>query len=219
MTATNTSSTPSAPNGQRFVVGVWRYEKNLINGKNIYDRDILVPADEGAVPELIAYTDRVLDAFGIEWGPTHTELKLTSTGPALVEIGARLNGNMNPGFHDACLGHNQADLIALAYLDPARFVAEYGGRTYQMSQPAVVYNVPSTSSGIITGIDDAVVQEIENLDTVYLLSVKLAPGKELKQTVDLLTSPMRIFLTGSTAEAIDADYTRLQQLKDQVYRL
>lgn len=205
--------------GQRFVVGVWRYQKNLVNGKNIYDRDILVPADKDPVPDLIAYTDHILDAFGIDWGPTHTELKMTSDGPALVEIGARLNGNMNPGFHDVCLGHNQTDLIALAHLDPHRFVDEYGDRVYQMRQPAVVYNAPSTRSGVVTGIDEAAVKEIEQLDTVHLLSVKLAPGKELKQTVDLLTSPLRIFLTGTSEEAVDADYQQVQTLKDKVYRI
>lgn len=203
--------------GRRFVVGVWKYQKNLVNGKNIYDRDILVPANEDPVPDLIAYTDRILETFGIDWGPTHTELKMTSNGPALVEIGARLNGNMNPGFHDVCLGHNQADLIALAHLDPDRFVNEYGDRVYQMRQPAIVYNAPSILSGTVTAIDDAVVKEIEQLDTVHLLSVKLAPGKELKQTIDLLTSPLRVFITGSSEEAVDADYHRVQALKDKVY--
>lgn len=205
--------------GRRFVVGVWRYQKNLVNGKNIYDRDVLMPADEDPVPELIAYTDRVLDTFGIDWGPTHTELKMTSNGPALVEIGARSNGNMNPGFHDVCLGHNQADLIALAHLDPGRFVDEYGDSVYHMRQPAVVYNAPSTRSGVITAIDEATVKEIEQLETVHLLSVKLAPGKELKQTIDLLTSPLRVFLTGPREEAIDADYHRVRALKDKVYRI
>ena len=31
-----------------------------------------------------------IKALGIDHGPSHTEIKLTSTGPKIVEIGARL---------------------------------------------------------------------------------------------------------------------------------
>jgi cysteine synthase/biotin carboxylase len=37
-----------------------------------------------------------LDAVGFRWGATHTELRLTSDGPAIVEINARLAGGMIP---------------------------------------------------------------------------------------------------------------------------
>ncbi|WP_035534305.1 ATP-grasp domain-containing protein [Haloglycomyces albus] len=205
--------------GERFVVGVWRYDKNLVNGKNLYDRDVLIPADEEPVAELIAYTDKVLDALNIRHGPTHTEVKMTSSGPALVEIGARLNGNMNPDFHNVCLGHNQADLMALAYLDPQRFAREYGGRNYQVRRPAIVYNAPSEASGEVEEVDAAAVKRIEELPSVFLMSVKVKPGGRVKRTVDLLTSPLRIFMTGESMADIDRDYHRIQEWKDEVYRL
>ena len=203
--------------GRRYIAGIWRYEKKLVNGKNIYDRDVLVDSTSEEAQALIGYMDAVLDTFNIEWGPTHTEIKLTSSGPALVEIGARLNGNMNPGFHDQCLGHNQADLIALAYLAPDQFVEQYGGQEYKQLQPAVVYNAPSEKSGTIKEVATDVVQSMEELPSVYLVSVKLGPGKELKRTIDLLTSPLRIFLTAQNQDTVEQDYATLRGLKDSVY--
>ncbi|WP_145880524.1 ATP-grasp domain-containing protein [Streptomyces sp. BK340] len=203
--------------GHRFVCGVWKYEKTLVNGKNIYDKDVLLPADEFPVPELIAYVDQVLEAMNIRFGPTHTEVKMTSNGPALVEIGARLNGDMNPDFHQVCLGHNQADLIALSYMRPQEFLDRYGDRVYTRRQPAVVYNAPSSQEGEVKAIDEAVVREIAALPTVFLPSVKVPVGGRVRRTVDLLTSPLRIFMTGVTQEAVLDDYKRLQELKDKVY--
>ncbi|MFE1885579.1 ATP-grasp domain-containing protein [Streptomyces diastatochromogenes] len=203
--------------GHRFVCGVWKYEKTLVNGKNIYDKDVLLPADEFPVPELIAYVDQVLEAMNIRFGPTHTEVKMTSNGPALVEIGARLNGDMNPDFHQICLGHNQADLIALSYMRPQEFLERYGDRVYTRRQPAVVYNAPSAQEGEVKAIDEAVVREIAALPTVFLPSVKVPVGGRVRRTVDLLTSPLRIFMTGVTQEAVLDDYKRLQELKDKVY--
>ncbi|MET8684574.1 ATP-grasp domain-containing protein [Streptomyces sp. NPDC004732] len=208
-----------AHDGHRFVCGVWKYEKTLVDGKNIYDKDVLLPADEPPVPELVAYVDEVLKAMNIRFGPTHTEVKMTSKGPALVEIGARLNGNMHPDFHQICLGHNQTDLIALAYLRPDAFLERYGDRVYTRRQPAVVHNAPSRQEGVVRAIDAHVVGEIAALPTVFLPSVKLKPGGRIRPTVDLLTSPLRIFMTGVTQEAILDDYRRIQELKDKVYLL
>ncbi|UFQ17169.1 MULTISPECIES: ATP-grasp domain-containing protein [Streptomyces] len=205
--------------GHRFVCGVWKYEKTLTNGKNVYDKDVLMPADASPVPELIAYVDEVLKAMNIRFGPTHTEVKMTSDGPALVEIGARLNGNMHPDFHQICLGHNQADLIALSYLRPEEFLRRYGDGVYTRRQPAVVYNAPSVQEGEVRAIDEDVVREIAALPTVFLPSVKVKPGGRVRRTVDLLTSPLRIFMTGVTDEAVLTDYRKIQELKDKVYLL
>lgn len=205
--------------GERFVCGVWQYDKSLLpNGKKIYDKDILLAADAAPVPELIAYIDQVLDALNIRWGAAHAEVILTADGPALVEIGARLNGNMNPGFHDVCLGQNQADLIALAYVRPDEFKARYGGRVYQRRQPAVVYNTPTTLDGTVDAIDEAVVAKISELDSVHLLSVKIKPGGRIRATVDLLTSPLRVFMTAPAQDQIMTDYEAIRELKDKVYR-
>lgn len=206
--------------GHRYVVGIWEYEKTLLpSGKNIYDKDILVDPDSDPAPALVSYIDQVLAAIGIRWGACHAEVIVTPDGPTLVEIGARLNGNMDPGFHDVCLGDNQAALTARAYLDPAGFAAELGGRVYSKLQPAVVYNAPTTLDGTVTEVDQTAVDEIRNLKSVHLASVKLKPGGRIRPTIDLLTSPLRVFLTAASQEQLMADYAEVRRWKDSVYRV
>lgn len=201
--------------GRRFVCGVWRYHKRLVDdGRPVYDRDVLLPPDAAPVPELIAYVDTVLASLGIRNGSAHAEVIVTPDGPALVEIGARMNGNMNPGFHDACLGHNQAALTALAYLDPARFHAEYADRVYTRRQPAMVCNTTTEEAGVVTAVDAAAVARIAALPSVHAVAVKLGPGDRIRPTRDLLTSPLRIFMTGRD---LMADYAAIQSLKHDVF--
>ncbi|MFI9778699.1 ATP-grasp domain-containing protein [Streptomyces sp. NPDC051956] len=204
--------------GRAYVCGVWQYEKTVVgSGKRIYDRDVLLAPDAAPVPELIAYVRTVLDALGIRNGPAHAEVILTPEGPALVEIGARLNGNMNPAFHDLCLGTNQADLTALAYARPQEFLERHADGVYTKRQDAVVHNTRTIADGVVEAVDQNVVDKIASLPTVHLVSVKLAPGKRIRPTVDLLTSPLRIFMTGGDSAALRADHRAIQDLKDEVY--
>ncbi|WP_309056404.1 ATP-grasp domain-containing protein [Streptomyces sp.] len=206
--------------GERYVCGVWEYEKRILpSGANIYDLDVLLDPAEEPVPELIAYVGTVLDALGIRHGPAHAEVIMTPEGPALVEIGARLNGNMNPGFHDICVGTNQADLTALAYARPWDFRTRYAGHVYSRRQAAAVHNTRTDRDGLVTGVDQAAVDRIAALPSVHLVSVKLTPGKRIRPTADLLTSPLRIFMTAPEQAAIRADHRTIQSLKDEVYQV
>ncbi|MEU0086122.1 ATP-grasp domain-containing protein [Streptomyces sp. NPDC006274] len=206
--------------GERYACGVWQYEKTLLpSGKNIYNRDILVDPDSELVTALVSYVDEVLAALGVRWGPAHAEVIMTDEGPALVEIGTRLNGNINAPFHDVCLGHNQADLAAQAYAQPESFRARYGGRVYRKLQHAVVYNTPTELDGIVAAVDETAVAEIRGLESVFFAGVKVRPGSPIRPTVDLLTSSLRVFLTAADEERLAADYERVRTLKDAVYRL
>ncbi|MFD8739491.1 ATP-grasp domain-containing protein [Streptomyces sp. NPDC059618] len=206
--------------GEHYTCGVWQYEKTLLpSGKNIYNRDILLAPDAGLVPALVAYVHQVLAALDVRWGPAHAEVIMTDEGPALVEIGTRLNGNIHAGFHDVCLGHNQAHLTAQAYLRPRRFRQEYGGRVYTRRQPGVVYNTPTEQSGVVDTINTRAVDEIRALDSVFLAGPKLAPGSRIRPTTDLLSSTMRVYLTTHDQRQLDADYDTVRSLKDSVYQL
>ena len=44
----------------------------------------------------------MLDALGIRFGPAHTEVMLTATGPVLVESGARMHGSVPDEIVDRC---------------------------------------------------------------------------------------------------------------------
>ena len=204
--------------GQAYVCGIWRYVKREISGgKNIYDRDVLIAPDSAEANVLVDYIVQALKALGINNGPAHSEVILTEAGPALVEVGARLNGNMEPRFHDISLGGNQAQLTYLAYCDGEAFKANYAGKRYQKLKEACVINTDTTLQGEVTGFNDSAIQLIEALPSVHKLSVKYKAGKLMKKTVDLLSSPLRVFLVSESQRSIDEDYEQIRQNKDNVY--
>ncbi|MEO7261442.1 MAG: ATP-grasp domain-containing protein [Jatrophihabitantaceae bacterium] len=206
--------------GSTFVCGVWRYDKRLLaNGKPIYNRDVLMDVDDPVCAALIAYTKQVLAALGVANGPAHSEVIITSEGPVVVEVGARLNGNMHPAFHNTCLGANQADLTALAYVDADRFREQYGDRTYRLVQQAVVFNTPTELSGRVVEINDGIVEQIRALPSVLDLTVKKKPGDLLTPTRDLLTSPIRVFMTAPDQATLDEDYQFIDSVRESVYKL
>ncbi len=206
--------------GRRYVCGVWEYEKRLLpSGRNIYDRERLLAADEDPAPALIAYVEEALDALGVRYGPTHAEVIVTPEGPALVEVGTRIAGNMHPAFHTACAGGNQATLTALAYLDPGRFLADHAGRRYRKLREAVCCTTSTTRSGTVDSIDEDAVAELAALETVDRFDLKLAPGGTLRPTVDLYSSTLRVFLSAPSRDAIDRDHRRIEEIKDRIYRL
>lgn len=206
--------------GQRYVCGVWEYRKRLLpGGRNIYDREHLLGADEGPAPELIAYVDQALDALGVRFGPTHAEVIVTPQGAALVEVGTPIAGNIHPGFHDRCTGGNQATLTALAYLAPGRFVGEYAGRRYERRREGACCTTSTTLSGVVDSIDRNAVEELAALPTVDRFDLKLAPGDAIRPTVDLYSSTLRIFMSAASMDDIDRDYRHIEQIKDRVYRI
>ncbi|MEV0603696.1 ATP-grasp domain-containing protein [Streptomyces sp. NPDC050315] len=206
--------------GHAYVCGVWQYEKQLLaNGKPIYNRDILVSPDDPVTAELIGFTRTMLDVLGIQNGPAHTELIMTQDGPALVEVGARVNGHLHPAFHNACLGTNSADLTALAYVRPEQFLAEYGDRVYRKRQPAVVYNTPTVLSGQVLSVNERLVEEIRNRPSVVDLVLKRKPGDVIVPTHDLLTSPVRVFLTAPDQSTVDADYRFIESVRESIYEV
>ncbi|MGW0737718.1 ATP-grasp domain-containing protein [Streptomyces sp. NPDC002851] len=206
--------------GHAFVCGVWQYEKCLLpNGKPIYNRDILLSPTNPVVRTLINYTRAVLDTLRIHNGPAHTELIITQDGPALVEVGARVNGHLHPGFHDTAIGVNSADLTALAYLRPREFLARYGGGVYERRQQATVYNAPTTLSGTVTSVNEALVKEIRDRPSVVDLVVKRRPGDVIVPTHDLLTSPLRVFLTAADPVTLELDYRFIESVRESVYEV
>ena len=207
-------------NGSRYLAGVWESERRAIDGgRTIYDMCVLRDPDAAPVPALDAYVHTVLDALGIQHGPSHAEVIMTAQGPTLVEIGARLNGAMNADFYDAVFGTNVAELVAHAYIAPGDFARRFGGRTYGPVRAAAVYEAPTALDGVVAAVDTSAVDRIVALPAVHSATVRSGPGKRLRPTEDLLTSPLRVFLAGPDEASLRRDRALVDGLKDEVYQL
>ena len=80
-------------NGVHKLVAIWEYDKRNVNGANfVYFGMRLMRSDTEKAQQMVAYADLVLNALGINEGPSHMEVMYCSDGPCLVEVGSRCHG-------------------------------------------------------------------------------------------------------------------------------
>ncbi|MEU8708332.1 ATP-grasp domain-containing protein [Streptomyces sp. NPDC048565] len=205
--------------GERYNAGVWQCDKRRVGTRNIPHRALLVAPGDPVVAELTAYTHEVLDALGIEFGAAHAEVMMTADGPALVEIGARVNGTMHPDFDAGSFGADQARASAFAWLRPDAFAEEFAGRTYRKLREGFVYHVATDLSGVVESVDAAALARIDAVESVRAVTVKPGPGDRLRPTIDLPSSPLTVHMAHADATALARDQARVLELSKEVFRL
>ncbi|MFJ3881039.1 ATP-grasp domain-containing protein [Streptomyces sp. NPDC090077] len=206
--------------GRHHLADVWESRRTSIGGgRQIYDMAVLLDPDSEPVPALRTYVRTVLDALGIRHGASHAEIILTPQGPTLVEIGARMNGAMIPDFYREVLGTDVARLVAHAYTDPADFVRRHGDGTYRPLRAAAVYEAPTALEGTVRAVDTAVVDKIAALPSVHAVALRSGPGKRIRPTTDLISSPLRVLLAAADRQALLRDRAVVDELKDLVYEV
>ncbi|MGQ0454481.1 ATP-grasp domain-containing protein [Bacillus sp. SS-TM] len=79
--------------GKHFITDIWRHDFFKGNGTTvIYDKIQLMPYDRKHYYEMTKYVEDIITILGIQYGPTHTEVRLTNEGPRLVEVNCRTMG-------------------------------------------------------------------------------------------------------------------------------
>ncbi|MGE5282763.1 MAG: ATP-grasp domain-containing protein [Chloroflexota bacterium] len=194
--------------GVHHVAEVWRDNKLRRGANFIYDYEELLPRHGEQQDQVVPYVEAVLDALGIRYGPAHTEVMLTATGPVLVESAARMHGSVPDDVVDRCTPSPQA-LTAEAYLDPGS-VARRAQRPYELAAGAYCVMLISQHEGRIVG--DAGLREIEALPSFAGTISMLGPGDQLKRTIDLFSCPGIIYLVDPDRTRLKADYDRIREL-------
>ncbi len=196
--------------GVHHVSEVWRDNKLRRGANFIYDYEELLPRHGPQQDEVVPYVEAVLDALGIRFGPAHTEVMLTASGPVLVESGARMHGSVPDEIVDRCTPSHQT-LTAEAYLDPSS-VARRAERPYELAAGAYCVMLISQHEGRIAA--DAGLRQIEALPSFAGTISMLGPGDELKKTVDLFSCPGIIYLVAPDREQLKADYQHIRELDE-----
>jgi ATP-grasp domain len=194
--------------GVHHVSEVWRDNKLRRGANFIYDYEELLPRQGEQQDQVVPYVEAVLDALGIRFGPAHTEVMLTATGPVLVESGARMHGSVPDEIVDRCTPSHQT-LTAEAYLDP-HSVARRAQRPYELAAGAYCVMLISQHEGRIVG--DAGLREIEALPSFAGTISMLGPGDRLKRTIDLFSCPGIIYLVDPDRAQLKRDYDRIREL-------
>jgi S-sulfo-L-cysteine synthase (3-phospho-L-serine-dependent) len=155
----------------------------------------IFPAD---VPADVAYEIAdvarcALAATGFEWGPAHVELKLTASGPVVVEINARLAGGMIAELIRLATGIDLLEQQVRAAagrpvrLDPARsrhagvrfLVAKEPGQLGGVSGIGPAERVPGVDRVVVTGVVGRQVRPVQ--DAYDRLGYMIAVGDTCEQ--------------------------------------
>jgi ATP-grasp domain-containing protein len=196
--------------GRHHIHEIWRDDRIFVDGRPVYDRQVLLAAEGEIQDVLVRFVTGVLDALGVRTGPAHTELLVDGDGPVLIECGARLEGGVTSSGPERATGDSQLSLTVERYARPDRFVRRIGTRYARRRALAVVCLV-SPCDGVVDG---RAVAGLAGLPSAYCGSaLELVAGTPVRRTVDLLTSPGHIYLIAEDQAALDRDYARIRELE------
>ncbi|MEU0229609.1 MULTISPECIES: ATP-grasp domain-containing protein [unclassified Streptomyces] len=193
--------------GEPFVVNMFRYTKETIDGTPVYRA--MTAVEVGDHPEVTAYVARALAALGIENGPAHSELVLTDRGPVLIETGARTHGGLGPTLVEHASSHSLIDLALASRVDPDGFRA--ATRTAPtLHRGAVECFLFSPATGTVTA--NRVRASCEDLPAYLFDTCGQAPGDHVEKTTDLITSYGRVVLSHEDPETLARDTAHVLSL-------
>lgn len=198
--------------GEHFFTDTWRCQKRHIkNHGMIYDREELLQYDDPLQKELQRYMRYVLNALGFEYGAAHAEVMLTNRGPLLIEVGARVGGNVNCSAHTACLEFNQLELAVDAYTDEDAFSHKITHKIGNQKN-AMIILLSTQQSGKIQSLP--IIDLIQSCQSLYWYKLSVQVGDFLKPTRDLFTSPGKVILIHDNKEIIRSDYESIVSMMD-----
>jgi len=138
--------------------------KKIVKGENTFvEVGHVVPAnlDTKIENEIKQVTSAAIAALGIHTGLSHTEIKVTSDGPKIVEVGARLGGGHIPELVELALGIDLWNASLSIALDESPKIVQ------QKHQSASISFI-TAHPGTIESIEDIGIDETENIHDIHI---------------------------------------------------
>ncbi|MBB3118009.1 ATP-grasp domain-containing protein [Pseudoduganella violacea] len=199
--------------GRHYVSDIWRTDKRRCGQSKVYEKEVLVYAEDPSFELLTDYVKRVLTALRIAHGPTHTEVMLTPEGKVLlIESAARMMGALDVSMVTAALGHNTVQLTAEAYLAPQRLLQRLEAPYPPLRRQANMIQMLSSARGQLKRIDLA---SLQALPSFHGADVFWQPGDAVVPTIDSYSSPGLLFLSHSDPAVMAADYAAVRDMESR----
>jgi biotin carboxylase len=199
--------------GVHKVVAIWEYDKRPVNGANfVYYGMRLMPTNTPKCQQMIAYADKVLDALGINQGPSHMEIMYNEeTGPCLVEVGCRCQGGEGTWLASAmeCIGFTQVTVTLDVYTE-GKFFAAMDKDNYVLKKAGREVDMVSMMGGVVRSMPGEEV--IRKLPSFRSMSWDVKPGDYAPKTIDCFTRPGCVQLVHESEEQADADFEAIHAL-------
>jgi biotin carboxylase len=201
--------------GRHHVCDVWRTSRISANGLlDLSDTLWLIPGTGPVVDQLASYTGQVLDALEVRHGPAHVEIRLTPSGPCIVEVGARLPGGDMPYYAGMAIGESQLEWTVDAYVRPERFHARCD-TPYRLRRFCARVGLISPYDRTLRAYRD--LETIESLESFHDMQVSVAPGQRLHRTVNDLTYPIFVTLAHELEELVIRDHGTIRYLDGESF--
>ncbi len=177
---------------------------DLVNPKTVLHRS------------LSDYVGHVCDALGIRYGAAHFELRMTDEGPCLIEVGARMSGNV-----DFSVLHDTHSLTQLSLLPDAMLDTEaFGARTRTASsntKSARKVYLSSDMTGDVLREPD--LNLLFNVGTVRSVLFRVANGERLYKTdrAQGHARPGHLYMVSNDPDEIGRDYERVRRNERLLY--
>ncbi|MDG4806969.1 ATP-grasp domain-containing protein [Micromonospora sp. WMMD1120] len=196
--------------GRHHIHEIWRDDRFFIEGRPVYDRQLLLDGTGETEGVLRPFVEGVLDALGVRTGPAHTELLVDDRGPVLIESGARLEGGVTPAGPERATGVSQLSLTVERYTDPERFARRIGAG-YQRQRALMVVCLVAPYDGTVA---EGAAQRLAEIPSIFCgTALDLVPGTPVHRTVDLFTSPGHLYLIADDPARLEEDYQRIRALE------
>lgn len=198
-------------NGHHKILEIWEERRiHTADGYSIYDREVLMPCNFPRSKEIQDYVQRVLTALEVTYGPTHTELFLTESGPILLETAARIQGGIDGKVNEFALGHSQISCFCDLIMNPGWFDDQLD-EEYSPRANLMLVNLISHHTGVVkrSRVNETI-GKLVSFNSSFGIPL---PGQSIARTVNLLSKPGHIYLVNSEIDQLERDYEAIRILE------
>jgi biotin carboxylase len=203
--------------GYHHVVDVWREvnENDDSPSNHIYSE--LLSKNDDLCRILNEYAVRVLDSLGIKYGASHAEIRLTETGPCLIELSSRLPGNVDFLVTENIYGISQVSLMPYAMFNTDLFKTIIKHNHIDNNIHARLVYLHSNIEGHVLREPD--ISYFMSLESVESVGLQIKKGDYLHKTNRALRKnrPGFIYLINKNYENLKNDYLLIKQFENKFY--
>ena len=152
------------------------------------------------------------DALGFCNGPAHGEIKFCRGSPVLIEVGSRCHGAEGAWvpIANSCMGYNQVAVAIDSMVDGEAF-AELADRPRKLLAYGGAAVLVSYKNGTLKSTPG--MAEIEKMPAFFKKDIVVAPGDNIRQTVNIFTAPGCITLVHKDRVVFESSLARIRELE------
>lgn len=202
--------------GHHYVCDAWAEMRNNDDAPSNDSYADLVRPDAEPHPALVEYASRALDALGVRYGAAHFELRMTDEGPCLIEVAARMSGNVDFSVLHGIRSLTQLSLLPDALLDTEAFLTRIRGASPSPKSARKVYLSSEVSGDVLREPDLDLFLDIESVSS---LCFRVAKGDHLYKTdrSQGRGRPGYLYMVSTDPDAIVCDYEQVRRNEALLY--